>query len=78
MRLILFIAALYVWWPRYDLFISNTQGVPADTKVEDGFLTLGACAEAARRYRTWDWICMKWSPWSEWTNDFTKYDSKHR
>ena len=77
MPLILLLAALFTFWPRYDLFVSVAPHTEVDTKVAESLLSLDSCISEVGNHRAYDYVCMKWSPWSQWTNKYTKYDSKH-
>ena len=75
MPFILIALAAFVFWPRYDLQLQTSTG--HWYVAEENILTLDACRESAAKRARYSYLCMKWSKWSEWTNDWTKYDSKH-
>lgn len=78
MPFILIIAGLYLFWPRYDLDVALDPKWNRHEIVATDFYSLDSCIEAANIMARYDYICLKWTPWSDWTNKYTKYDSKHR
>jgi hypothetical protein len=77
-RIILPILALWLFWPRYDLDVSQDINWNSHRVVETNFFTLGACRQASGKYRSVDWVCLKKTGWGELTNDYSRYDSKHQ
>jgi hypothetical protein len=69
---------LGLFWPIYDLSISYDIEWNDYEIIETNFLTLGACRKAAGNYSAVDWVCLKKTGWGQMTNDYSKYDSKHR
>lgn len=78
MPLIIIIVLVGLFWPLYDLDISQDINWNNHLVVETNFLTLGSCREASGDYRAVDWVCLKKTGWGQLTNDYSKYDSKHQ
>jgi hypothetical protein len=67
-----------LFWPLYDLDVSQDINWSSHRIVETNFFTLGTCREASGNYRAMDWVCLKKTGWGQLTNDYSKYDSKHQ
>lgn len=69
---------LGLFWPLYDLDVSQDINWNNHHIVDTNFLTLESCREAVGNYRAVDWVCLKKTGWGQLTNDYSKYDSKHQ
>lgn len=78
------ILGIWTFDDKYDVDITydNWQSYRTVAREQE---TLESCQDIAYEFvPQWrsddgqDYLCMKWSRWSEMTNEYSKYDSKHR
>jgi len=65
-----------LFWPRYDLEIAFDPLWKSSMIVEEGFWTLSGCREAAHYQGAKDYICLEYTAFGEWFNDYSKYSAK--
>ncbi len=76
--IVVILTALGLFWPLYDLDVSQDINWNNHRIVETNFFTLSSCRKAVGNYRAIDWFCLKKTGWGQLTNDYSKYDSKHQ
>jgi len=78
MPLLLFIVAVWLWWPLYDLEIALERGPSNYVVVKKNFLTLDSCRDAVGNYVQYDWSCLDHTTWGAFFNKDTSYNGRER